>query len=64
MALPMKGDALISMPFWHNRTMKWTLLRGWIFYKQVDKLYIDAYCALVPLFLNPRYQAVSADAGF
>jgi ABC-type transport system substrate-binding protein len=32
-------------------------------YQQVDKLYIDTYCALIPLFLNPGYQAISADAG-
>jgi peptide/nickel transport system substrate-binding protein len=33
-------------------------------YQQIDKLYIDTYCANIPLFLNPGYQALSADVGY
>jgi len=33
-------------------------------YKQVDKLYIDTYCANIPLFWDPGYQAISPDVGY
>lgn len=32
--------------------------------KQLDKLIIDTYCSVIPLFLNPGYQAMSPDVGY